>query len=131
MTATPIAVFQEAAKRGLILGIRPPDKLTVQPAERCPPDFANTLRAYKRHLLTMLSWPFVMVYSQALGETVFFCEDEDTKGALIEAGVEPWSIYTKRELRQLIAQNRISPISADELCNLHEIKRTFSARVVE
>ena len=40
-----------------------------------------------------------MVYSQTLEETVFFCADEATKAALIEAGAEEWSIYTKDELR--------------------------------
>jgi hypothetical protein len=53
------------------------------------------------------------------------------KGALIQAGASEWSIYTKRELRQLIAQNRIAPISADELRKLHEIKRTFGVRLTE
>jgi len=129
MTAKPIAVFQEAAERGLMLGIRPPDKLTVQPAERCPPNFANTLRAYKRHLLTMLSWPFVMVYSQALGETVFFCEDERTKTALVNAGAERVCIYTREELRALVEQHRREPITAAELLHIHGARRAFNGRL--
>src|SRR5262245_23845381 len=83
----------------------------------------------KRHLLTMARWPFVMVYSKALGEIIVFCKDEDTKAALVEAGASPWSIYTKAELRQLVQQNRIAPLSQAELRKLHEIKRTFDARI--
>jgi len=79
----------------------------------------------------MLSWPFVMVYSQALGETVFFCEDEDTKASLVEAGASEWSIYTKAELRILVAQNRIAPLTDQELRTLHSIKGAFNARITE
>lgn len=73
-----------------------------------------------------------MVKSKALGgDRVLFCEDEDTKAALIEAGAEPWSIYTRDELRLLVAQNRVAPLSQAELGKLHEIKRTFGARIAE
>lgn len=127
---TPIAVLKEAAERGLMLSING-KKLRVTPGERLTPDFHETLRQHKWHLLTMLQWPFVMVYSQTLGETVFFCEDEETKAALVEAGADSWSIYTKEELRVLVAQNRAKPFLPDELCKLHEIKRTFHGRIVE
>ena len=50
---------------------------------------------------------------------------------LIEAGAEPWSIYTLDELQVLVAQNRVAPLSDDELRRLHQIKRTFGARIVE
>ena len=70
-----------------------------------------------------------MVYSETLDETVFFCEDEDTKAALIEAGADEWSIYTKDELRILCEQNRVAPLSPDELRKVHEIKKTFSGRI--
>jgi hypothetical protein len=72
-----------------------------------------------------------MVFSEALGETIFFCQDEATKEALVEAGAEPWSIYTKDELRILVAQNRIAPFSDAELRKVHQIKRTFGARIAE
>ena len=58
----------------------------MQPVNLCPPEFVETLRAYKQRLLTLLQLPFVMVYSKALEEIILFCEDEDTKAALIEAG---------------------------------------------
>jgi hypothetical protein len=77
----------------------------------------------------LLKLPFVMVDSQILGETIFFAEDEDARVALVEAGAEPWSIYTKDELRVLVAQNRAKPFLPDELCRLHEIKRTFHGRI--
>ena len=72
-----------------------------------------------------------MVYSQALGETIFFAEDEDTRGALIEAGASEWSIYTKHELRVLVAQNRAKPFIPEELCKLHEIRKTFHGRITK
>jgi hypothetical protein len=60
-------------------------------------------------LLALLGLPFIMVYSEALGETIFFCQDEDTKATLIEAAAEPWGIYTRSELQILVAQNRVAP----------------------
>jgi hypothetical protein len=62
-------------------------------------------------------------------ETIFFCEDEDTKTALVEAGADPWSVYTRVELQTLVAQNRIAPLTCHELAKLHDIKRTFHGRI--
>jgi len=73
--------------------------------------------------------PFVMVFSQILGETIFFCEDEDTKGALVEAGAEPESIYTREELRVLVEQHRRAPITAAELLRIHGARRAFNGRL--
>ncbi len=130
MNQTTIQVLERAAELGLKLGIEPPDTLTVQPVASCPPDFMETLRSYKPRLLSLLALPFVMVRSQALdGEILFFCQDEHTKAALEEAGAEPWSIYTRDELRILCEQNRIAPISDAELRKLHDIKCTFNARI--
>ena len=106
-------------------------KLRVTPAERLTSEFAETLRQHKWHLLVMLAWPFVMVYSKALEQTVFFCQDEPTKAALIEAGADCWSIYTKDELRVLVAHNRVAPLSPAELLKVHEIKRTFHGTITE
>ena len=128
---TPIALLQKAADLGLKLGVELGDTLTVEPDVQCPPDFASTLKAHKWTLLPLLGLPFVMVFSEALGETIFFCQDEATKEALVEAGAEPWSIYTKDELRILVAQNRIAPFSDAELRKVHQIKRTFGARIAE
>jgi hypothetical protein len=36
-----------------------------------------------------------VVFSQILGETIFFCEDERTKTALVEAGADEWRIAPK------------------------------------
>jgi hypothetical protein len=129
MTDTTILILQKAVDLGLKLGFEPPDTLTVE-SEKCwPRDFAETLRACKPQLLTLLRLPFIMVYSQTLQETIFFCEDESTKGALIEAGALEWSIYTRDELEILVEQNRTAPLGADELRKLHEIKRTFNGRI--
>ena len=128
MTKTPISVLKEAAAHGLRLEEQP-DGLHIIPGEHCSPAFEETLRAYKPQLLALLRLPFVMVDSEILGETIFFCQDEATKAALVEAGADSWSIYTKDELRVLVAQNRVAPLSADELRKVHEIKRTFNARI--
>ena len=64
----------------------------------------------------------ILAYSQILGETIFFCEDEDTKAALIEAGASEWSIYTRDELRILCEQNRIKQFTQAELRKLQEIQ---------
>jgi hypothetical protein len=66
-----------------------------------------------------------------LEQTIFFCGDEATKAALIEVGADEWSIYTKDELRVLVAQNRVAPLSPDELRKAHEIKRTFHGRITK
>jgi hypothetical protein len=129
VTPTPITLLQKAADLGLKLGSEGRQWLTVEPAKRCPSAFADTLKDHKWLLLDLLRLPFVMAHSETLGETIFFCEDEDTKAALVEAGAGEWSIYTKDELRTLCEQNRIAPLSADELRKVHEIKRTFSGRI--
>jgi hypothetical protein len=131
MTTTTIQVFAEAVDLGLKLGLKPPDKLTVESAKRWPKDFAETLRDYKPQLLPLLRLPFCMVYSRTLEQNVFFCEDEETKDALVAAGADEWSIYTKTELRILVAHNRAKPFLPDELCKLHEIKRTFHGRITK
>jgi hypothetical protein len=130
MTAqTPIEVFAEATKLGLKLSFEPPFTLVVNPRNRCPGDFVDTLSQHKPQLLALLELPFVMVYSEALQDTIFYCEDEATKGGLVEAGADEWSIYTKDELRVLVAHNRAKPFIPDELCKLHEIRKTFQGRI--
>jgi hypothetical protein len=69
------------------------------------PAFAKTTTAWqvsrsrrfrKRKTLLALLWlPFCVVFSQILGETIFFCEDEHTKTALVEEGADEWSIAPK------------------------------------
>ena len=128
MTPTPIALLEKAIDLGLKLGSEGRHTLTVEPARRCPLAFADTLKDHKWLLLDLLQLPFVMLFSEALGETIFFCEDDHARVALKEAGASEWSIYTKAELRTLIAQNSVALFSAAELRKLHEIKRTFNAR---
>ena len=129
MTETAISILQKAADLGLKLGLRQPETLTVESKKRWPSSFADTLRDYKPRLIALLKLPFVMVYSQALQETIFFCEDEATKAALERAGASEWSVYTRDELRILVAQNRVAPLTDAELRKLHDIKRTFGARI--
>jgi hypothetical protein len=87
---SPVDVLKAAANRGLTLRING-EKLRVLPAKRLAPDFAETLREHKPRLLSLLQLPFVMVFSETLEETVFFCPDDTTKAALCDAGAEPWS----------------------------------------
>ena len=129
MTDSPIAILQRAADLGLKLSFKRPDTLDVKASGPWPKSFADTLRAHKPQLLAVLKPPFVMVYSHALEETIFFCEDEASKAALVEAGADEWSIYTKDELRTLCEQTRLAPLSIAELRRLHDIKRTFSGRI--
>jgi hypothetical protein len=131
MTTTPAEVLLRAAQLGVKLGQRPSGKLTFDPADRCPPDFVATLQAFKQPLLALRRLPFVLVDSEAVGELLFFCQDEATKEALVEAGAEPWSVYTRAELQILVAQNRVAPFSDAELRKVHQIKRTFGARITE
>ena len=131
MMPTPIALLRKPADLGLKLGREDRDTLTVEPAERCPPAFVDTLKDHKWLLLDLLQLPFVMVFSQILEETIFFCEDKATKAALVKAGADEWSIYTMDELRVLIAHNRAKPFLPDELCKVHTLKRTFNGRITE
>src|SRR5215831_16149424 len=101
MTFSSIQILVCAAKVGLKLGVENGDILTVQPFAACSPKFVETLRAHKSQILTLLQLRFLMVFSQALDETIFFCENESTKAELVEAGASEWSIYTKAELRIL------------------------------
>src|SRR5215470_233658 len=98
MTPTPIELLEKAADLGLKLGSEGRNTLTVEPPSGCPRAFADTLKDHKWLLLDLLRLPFVMVFSKTLGETIFFCEDEHTKSALVEAGADFWSVYTRAEL---------------------------------
>jgi hypothetical protein len=51
---TPHHLYLEACRRGLRLEPAG-DKLAVMPKGKCPPDFADTLRAHKAELLAWLS----------------------------------------------------------------------------
>jgi hypothetical protein len=128
---TPIALLQKAADLGLNLGSEGRHILTVEPANRCPSAFADTLKDHKWLLLDLLRLPFVMAHSETLGETIFFCEDEDTKAALIAAGAESGCIYTREELRALIEQHRREPITAAELLHIHGARRAFNGRLTK
>jgi hypothetical protein len=127
---TPVAVLQECWRLGLTLEAHG-NQLHVIPGNRCPPDLAGTIREWKWHLLVMLKQPFVTVYSKAFEETIFSCEDEDTKAMLVEAGADPLSIYTCAELEVLVKANRIAPLTIAELTKLNEIKRTFNATIAD
>jgi hypothetical protein len=130
---TTLEVISEARERGLVLGARG-DQLAVGPNRLLTPDFKGKLREFKPALLPLLQTQgvtWIEVHSERLGEDLLFCRDEDTKAMLIEAGAEPWSIYTLDELQVLVAQNRVAPLSDDELRKVHQIKRTLGARIAE
>jgi hypothetical protein len=89
------------------------------------------MREIGNHVHHVQGVTWIELYSQALGETIFFCHDEATKEILIEAGAEEWSIYTRDELQILVAQNRVAPLSEDDLKKVHTLKGTFNARIAE
>jgi hypothetical protein len=128
MSLTTIDIFRQAAEPGLRLKAIG-HHLHVSPGRCCPPEFIERLRTHKPRLLPLLTLPFVMVDSKALGETIFFCEDEDTKAALIEADAAPASVYTREELRVLVEQHRRAPITAAELLRIHGARRAFNGRL--
>jgi hypothetical protein len=130
---TALEVLSEARERGLVLSARG-DQLAVGPNRLLSSDFSAKLREFKPALLPLLQTKgitWIEVHSERLGEDLLFCRDEDTKAALIEAGAEPWSIYTSDELQILVTQNRVAPLSDAELRKVHEIKRTLGARIAD
>jgi hypothetical protein len=130
MTLTALEIFQQAAERGLRLKAVGND-LHVNPGGCCSSDFVPVLQAHKPALLALLRLPFLMVFSETLGQSIFFCENEDTRVGLIEAGADTWSIYTRADLQVLVSHNRAKPFIPDELLRLHAAKHTFNARIVE
>jgi hypothetical protein len=128
---TTLDVISEARQRGLVLTPRG-DRLSARPNRLLTADFAHKLCEFKPALLPLLETKgitWIEVHSERLGEDLLFCQDETAKEALIEAGAEPWGIYTRNELQVLVAQNRVAPLSDAELRKVHEIKRTFGARI--
>jgi len=128
---TTLQLVAEAEQHGLTLKAAG-DYLDVIPGRLCPPDFAEKLGAHKLQLLALLptkgvTW--IELYSERLGDKVFFCKDEAANAVVVGSGASDWQIYTKAELRTLCAQNRVAPISSTELRKLHEIKRTFQGRI--
>jgi len=129
---TAFDVLSESYDLGLTLRAKDNGKLGFKPERLCSPALREKLRAHKPQLLALLQTKevtWIEVFSEHIGETVFFCRDESTKAALIEAGAEPWSIYTRAELRTLIENNRAKPFLPNELCKLHEIQKIFHARI--
>jgi hypothetical protein len=129
MSDTAISILQKAADLGLKLGLKQPGTLTVESAKRWPGDFADVLRDYKPRLITLLQLPFLMVNSERLGETIFFCPDKDTKAVLSRAGAPPACVYTREELRVLVEQHRRKPLTAAELLHIHRARRAFSGKL--
>jgi hypothetical protein len=126
-----VPLLEKAAELGLKLGRKGPDTLTVQPASRCTPELADKLRLYKWHLLHLLKLNWLMAYSQTLKETIFFCDDDDTRNVLIEAGAAPCCVYTLAELRSLLVRHREAPLSVDELLRFHQAKRLFNGQCLD
>jgi len=129
---TCLDVIAEARQMGLTLWAKDDGKLGFKPQRRCPPEFRKKLGAHKPQLLALLgaqgiTW--IEIHSERIGETLFFCEDDVTRAALVKAGAGEWQIYTKAELRTLIAHNSVAPLTDAELRRLSEIKPTFNARI--
>jgi hypothetical protein len=129
---TALELIDEAREQGITLRAKDNSKLGFKPKRLCPPEFKDKLRTHKVELLALLQTKgvtWIEVYSRTLEANVFFCEDEETKAALIEAGADEFVIYTKDELRVLIAQNRAKPFLPDELRKAHNLRRAFHGRI--
>ena len=131
---TAFDVLSESHQRGVTVWAKDNGKLGFKPERLCSPELREKLSAHKPQLLALLQTKgitWIEVFSERIDETIFFCEDDDTRGALIKAGASAWSIYTKAEIRQLVQQNRIAPLSSAELRKVHEIHKIFHARITE
>jgi hypothetical protein len=126
-----VPLLEKAAELGLKLGAKGQDTLTVQPASRCPPELADALRLYKWHLLHLLKQDWLMAYSKTLKETIFFCDDDDTRNCLISAGAAPCCVYTLPELRSLLVRHREAPLTVAELLRIHHARRLFNGRIAK
>ena len=131
---TAFDVLSESRQMGLAVWAKDNGKLGFKPQRLCRSELREKLRAHKPQLLPLLrtkgvTW--IEVFSERLSETIFFCKDEETRDALIEAGASEWSIYTRDELWMLTTQNRIAPLTDTELRKLHEIRKTLHARITK
>ena len=124
---TPLGVMLKALNLGL--SMQPQDqKLLVWPDALLSASMRSELSRCKWQLMYLLAARFLIVYSETLGRTIFFAEDESAKNALIVAGAEASAIYTLSEIEHLAKANRESVISGKELCLLGEAKTVFNGR---
>jgi hypothetical protein len=131
MTTIPETTAIGAMLKALNLGLslKPQgDLLLVWPDALLSPDLRSELTRWKWQLMYLLAARFLIVYSETLGHTVFFAEDESAKNALIVAGAEESAIYTLEEIEQLANASRRTVITAKELCLLCEAKTIFNGR---
>jgi hypothetical protein len=127
---TPLGVMLKAFDLGLHMEAQD-GKLLVWPDALLTPGMRSELTRWKWRIMYLLAIRFVIVYSETLGRTVFFAEDESAKDALIVAGAEEPSIYTLEEIEHLAKANRESAITGKELCLLSEAKTVFNGRFTE
>jgi len=127
---TAVSVMLEAIDAGLCLQANG-DRLLVWPDGLLTAAMRAELTRWKWQILNLLELRFVMAYSETLKRTIFFAEDEAVKNALIEGGANASAIYTLEEIELLAKRNRESPITATELCLLHEAKTLFNGRFTE
>jgi hypothetical protein len=101
------------------------DRLRVLLPADCPPELKDAIRQHKAALLDLMRRPFLIVRSGALDSTVFFVPDDATKEALVAAGADPGSIYTRSELEVLVRRR----IAMSELRLIHAAKQRFNGKV--
>jgi hypothetical protein len=91
--------------------------------------FRQLIGAALRVRVREVNLDWLMAYSQTLKESVFFCDDDDTRNCLISAGAAPCCVYTLPELRSLLVRHREAPLSVDELLRFHSAKRLFNGTI--
>src|SRR5438128_66218 len=97
---TAFDVLSESHQRGVTVWAKDNGKLGFKPERLCSPELREKLSAHKPQLLALLQTKgitWIEVFSERIGETIFFCKDEETKAALVDAGASERSIYTKAE----------------------------------
>ena len=102
----------------------------MKPSRLCPAEFAESPQSAQTRTPGVAAIALCHgVLRDPRGDDLLLRGRGHQSGALVEAGAEEWSIYTKDELQRSVTQNRVAPFSAAELRKVHEIKRTFSGRI--
>jgi hypothetical protein len=86
---TAFDVLSESYQLGLTLFAKNNRRLGFKPERLCSPEFREKLRAHKPQLLALLQTKrvtWIEVFSEHIGETIFFCEDVDTKAVTNRLG---------------------------------------------
>jgi hypothetical protein len=123
---TPLDVFMAVVVIGGKLGITDDRLRTLLPGD-CPQELKSAIRQHKVALLELLRLNFWVVQADTLNAMVLWTFNEATKEALVAAGGDLGSIYTIRELEQLVHRQ----VTCNELPLIHAAKQRFRGKVIK